>query len=68
MIDWTIPQISEAAALSNAIRKAVGQFPHLAKIKDRQTLARNACTLAVAHLSGPELLALSRAAGPLELA
>ena len=62
---WTIKNISEDEALANAIAKMKARFPNLANIKDDKVVARNACRLSVAGLSGPELLALANAAGPL---
>lgn len=52
--------------LKSALTKAVKVFPHLAGLPERD-LARNACRLVIPGLSGLELLALAKAAGPLKV-
>lgn len=66
-MDWFITTISEADALKSALFKA--RVYHAAELEglEGQALAAKACDLGVPHLSGPEMLALARAAGPLEL-
>lgn len=66
-MDWFIDSITEADALKSALCKA--RVCHAAELEglEGQALAAKACDLGVPHLSGPELLALARAAGPLEL-
>lgn len=66
-MDWFIDSVSEADALKSALCKA--RVCHAAELEglQGQALAAKACDLGVPHLSGPELLALARAAGPLEL-
>lgn len=52
--------------LASALAKAKVRFPHLARLDDKNC-ARNACRLVIPGLTGPELLALANAAGPIEL-
>lgn len=51
--------------LKSALEKAVKAFPHLAGLPERD-IARNACRLVIPGLTGIELLALAKAAGPLK--
>ena len=52
--------------LAAALAKARKAFPHLAGLDDK-TAARNACRLVVPGLTGLELLALAKCAGPREV-
>lgn len=51
--------------LQSALAKVRARFPHLAGEPD-EVVAQNACRLIVPGLSGPELLALAKKAGPIE--